>query len=630
MKHRILSKKLTFFMILLIFVIPFTQGFLGESKVLILEGHSLVTGANDTLWYNTSGVTYSFQDDVVLDNLNMSGRLVATYDSSVNPHTFGSTYITSEESTALYVNGDSTFVGDVGFLGAGSILFNGYFTQNTILSNENSFNRNINAPNFCDNENNFTGYCLNDTQLRVYETCPVGSSIRVVYWNGSVECESDSEGTNNYVTGISVSEDGDNQTITLTRAGLADLTAWFIDNNSAQESVVYNASTVDVYTGTLDDGDVNSLKIPDDGDSLNVSEVGGTPAIDIRINYTSVEDFNFIVIRAYYGGKSGHEIQVCLYDYDDTSFECEYGYITDNQGFVYYVFNVFDATDHISGGVVQLSLNHTETGNPSHDFYVDYAVLVNGYSLIVAEESDPLFSDWLDHGSVQFHDLNVTSGLSMNGSIGINVKSNPNYWLYIKDHSATKLYALEFDVRQNRALFAPMHFKNVNVYNTSNPTALILYGEGGIYNSNSGISTVVGSRLTLGSGDNTQASGTRVYKGQEIQANTGQISAGTRTITGYEFTNTAVLGLSGVPTTTMYGAKFTKTDHNTISRSDTVSYGLYLDNWDVGTFENSSYSIWVDEGDAVFKDKICMEATCSSYIEYNGSCIISSDTGACI
>lgn len=197
---------------------------------------------NGSMFYNDSGVTTNLQDETSLVNLNMSGRLVATYDNNVYPHIFGSTYI-SGESDALYVSGETTFVGDVGFIGGNAILFNGYFTQNYAGAEENNFNRPINAPHICDDEEiGGITRCLNETQLRVNGTCASGSSIRIINPNGSVVCESDSEGTNNYVTGASFSTLDDNTTLTLTRTGLPDLTAWFIDNNTGGGGASFDQS----------------------------------------------------------------------------------------------------------------------------------------------------------------------------------------------------------------------------------------------------------------------------------------------------------------------------------------------------------------------------------------------------
>lgn len=65
-------------------------------------------------------------------------------------------------------------------------------------------------------------------QVRVNDSCASGSSIRVINSDGSVVCETDSTGTDYYVTSISVNGTTV-KNITLTRNGLSELSALFTD-----------------------------------------------------------------------------------------------------------------------------------------------------------------------------------------------------------------------------------------------------------------------------------------------------------------------------------------------------------------------------------------------------------------
>ena len=156
------------------------------------------------------------------------------------------------------------------------------------------------------------------------------------------------------------------------------------------QSITYNASLIINESGVVDAGNISSIQVAKDGNTYNVSEVTGASPLTIIVNFTGVIDFNSMIIREWYQGGQGHEIIIGLFDYTTGDYEEEYGDITDMDGFAFQVISVIDATDHISGGNVSLRFRHDQNGNPAHNFFIDYIVLVDGFTTITTSEHDAL------------------------------------------------------------------------------------------------------------------------------------------------------------------------------------------------------------------------------------------------
>ena len=155
-------------------------------------------------------------------------------------------------------------------------------------------------------------------------------------------------------------------------------------------STPYNATSIQLVSGTLDSGNLQSVHVAKDNDSYSISEASGPIPIDVRINFTGVEQFNQIILREYYQGGAGHTLKICLWDYSDLDWECEYNPdIAGEDDFAFSIRNVIDDTTHISGGLVQLRIYHVQNGIPSHNFFIDFAQLISGFSSISTEEADP-------------------------------------------------------------------------------------------------------------------------------------------------------------------------------------------------------------------------------------------------
>ncbi len=160
-------------------------------------------------------------------------------------------------------------------------------------------------------------------------------------------------------------------------------------NESKLASTTYNATSIVTVEGTLDAGNLASTNSIDNN-WYNVSEdVGGSPLL-IEINFTGVESFSNILLREQYTGGQGHEIEVQSWNYNTNSWEVHSGDITNQNSMVESVLFVLDSIDHIDSGLVQIRLDHLQNGISSHDFFLDYIALQEGFTSITTTTHDGL------------------------------------------------------------------------------------------------------------------------------------------------------------------------------------------------------------------------------------------------
>ena len=133
----------------------------------------------------------------------------------------------------------------------------------------------------------------------------------------------------------------------------------------------FNASSIEVIVGTLDDGNLASTYFVD-GDWYNVSEVTGPPGIDIRVNFTDVEKgcgcFEFFQT---FIGHPHHDIEVQIWNFTSTSWTT-IGPIFFNEtanwaciGLGHYY------TDYFRGGNLYARFYHEGVGHVGHEFHID-------------------------------------------------------------------------------------------------------------------------------------------------------------------------------------------------------------------------------------------------------------------
>lgn len=165
---------------------------------------------------------------------------------------------------------------------------------------------------------------------------------------------------------------------------------YYGDGSNLIISTTYNATDINVTAGTYDKGTLNSIISPEDEDTYNVSESAGANPLIITINFTNVVDFNTVIGRIYYEGGQGHEMQLEIQRSDTGAWE-NYEEYTDMTDFVNIHVPLFDPENHIwANGDVAVRFNHFQNGIPSHNFFIDYITIVDGFTTVTIADHDGL------------------------------------------------------------------------------------------------------------------------------------------------------------------------------------------------------------------------------------------------
>jgi len=150
----------------------------------------------------------------------------------------------------------------------------------------------------------------------------------------------------------------------------------------------YNASSYNIVEGTLDDGDLSSIQTYD-WVMMNISESVGSPAFDLRVNFTGIEDFNELIIRMKTTDGGNHRYKIQIYNYVKGSWE-DYSNFVEVDTFKVMSLGVYDSSEHISDNIVQVRIYLDESGIPSHKVYFDWIELSLGPGTFSTNEIDPL------------------------------------------------------------------------------------------------------------------------------------------------------------------------------------------------------------------------------------------------
>lgn len=163
-------------------------------------------------------------------------------------------------------------------------------------------------------------------------------------------------------------------------------------NQSKLEVTYYNASTVQVIVGTLDGGDVDSIKTYDEV-SLNVSEDNADPGLDIRFNFTNVDDFNQVIIRFKTDSGSDHKTSIQLWDFVNNVWE-DHDYYIETTIWDNPYMPIWDSSLHVGTGTnegdVWVRILLDDMGKLAHTHYYDFIQLSKGFGTYSSTENDPL------------------------------------------------------------------------------------------------------------------------------------------------------------------------------------------------------------------------------------------------
>lgn len=148
-----------------------------------------------------------------------------------------------------------------------------------------------------------------------------------------------------------------------------------IEIKKALTDVYYIAASVDIIDGNGTTSDsLSDLQVYLDGNYYTVAEVTGVPGIEVEVVFTDIKSISSIIISAVYIGSATHAVRVGLYNYDTTSWDI-IDTLNNGLDWEHHLIKVVDDANYISGEEAAVRFYHTETGNASHDLYIEYVGL---------------------------------------------------------------------------------------------------------------------------------------------------------------------------------------------------------------------------------------------------------------
>ena len=159
-------------------------------------------------------------------------------------------------------------------------------------------------------------------------------------------------------------------------------------NNNIDSKLIttfFNATNVNPETGTPA-GTVADLQLYD-GVSYNVSEVSSD--MELIVNFTSITEFNQIVVRYKSSSTENHVMVVYLWDYTTSGWESYLTIGNTENEYVVLETSVFDQAKHISGEVVQVRFYSNNPGGSTHLHQFDWVTISKGTATPSGDETDP-------------------------------------------------------------------------------------------------------------------------------------------------------------------------------------------------------------------------------------------------
>jgi len=137
-------------------------------------------------------------------------------------------------------------------------------------------------------------------------------------------------------------------------------------------------ASVSLPAGTLNSGNVASLRTFNDGNYYNVQEVAAAPGFTIAVQFTGVSTFNAVLVNEDYLGNLQHIIELGIYNNVLGAWDV-LAEISDQTAFNPRVWGIINPAPYILNGVVNVRINHVSTGNITHNILVDYVALRMDY-----------------------------------------------------------------------------------------------------------------------------------------------------------------------------------------------------------------------------------------------------------
>ena len=209
-------------------------------------------------------------------------------------------------------------------------------------------------------------------------------------------------------------------------------------NSSKLTTTYYNATQSEAITGTIE-GTLIDTQHPDgdyDGVTFNLTEQAGSPGLDVKINFTGITEFNRGIMRYKTSSLAGTFPIIQLWNYDDNVWE-DYPAVAQSLVFATIEQSVFDDSDHVLNGVVQMRIYKATNGNINNKYYIDWIAISKGYGTPAGEEVDPyweqdkqnywnstqLLNGTLVQNNTLYNNFVPYTGATSNIVLGVNITS---------------------------------------------------------------------------------------------------------------------------------------------------------------------------------------------------------------
>jgi len=156
-------------------------------------------------------------------------------------------------------------------------------------------------------------------------------------------------------------------------------------NESKLETTYFLASAVNVVTG-IGAGDLADIQTYNRV-TYNVTEANSD--FELIVNFTGITEFTTLLVRHKTSEVAGHSVSIQLWDYSDSVWE-GYGLLSEELTSKMQTLGVYDDSEHIEDGIVQVRFYQEEVGNAGHVHQFDWVGLSKGFGTPVGEEIDPL------------------------------------------------------------------------------------------------------------------------------------------------------------------------------------------------------------------------------------------------
>lgn len=199
-------------------------------------------------------------------------------------------------------------------------------------------------------------------------------------------------------------------------------------NVSKLSTTYYAVNSSALYVGTLTGGSLLDTVHTDghyDSVTVNISETAGSPALEMRMNFTDIDSFNQGIIRYKTSDLVGEAATIQIWDYNLLAWE-SYPEITESEEFKIIERPIFDYTKYVQGGLVQMRIYKSSNGNTNNDYFFDWITIAKGFGTPAGEEVDPVSfhktgsipmegnADWGNYNLTNVQELNITQDAFIN------------------------------------------------------------------------------------------------------------------------------------------------------------------------------------------------------------------------